>query len=60
MSNESKKTTTIDYFIKPGYIFVSAKPAIISAVLGSCVSVCIYDNKLKTGGMNHFKLPKTA
>jgi chemotaxis protein CheD len=60
MSDESKKTTTIDYFIKPGYIFVSAKPAIISAVLGSCVSVCIYDNKLKIGGMNNFKLPKTS
>ena len=60
MPNESKKTTAIDYFIKPGYIFVSAKPAIISAVLGSCVSVCIYDNKLKIGGMNNFKLPKTS
>jgi chemotaxis protein CheD len=29
----------------------------ISTLLGSCVSVCFYDPKLKLGGMNHFLLP---
>jgi chemotaxis protein CheD len=29
----------------------------ISTLLGSCVAVCLYDPKLKLGGMNHFLLP---
>jgi len=57
MFNKSKEKHVIDYLIKPGHIFVSEKPAMISAVLGSCVSVCIYDNRLKIGGMNNFRLP---
>ncbi len=49
-----------NYFLKPGYIFLSVKPTIISTVLGSSVSVCLYDRKRKVGGMNHFKLPSIA
>lgn len=29
----------------------------ISTLLGSCVAVCLFDPKLKIGGMNHFLLP---
>jgi chemotaxis protein CheD len=29
----------------------------IATLLGSCVAVCLYDPKLKLGGMNHFLLP---
>jgi len=29
----------------------------ISTLLGSCVAVCLYDPKLRLGGMNHFLLP---
>jgi len=29
----------------------------ITTLLGSCVAVCIYDPKLRIGGMNHFLLP---
>jgi chemotaxis protein CheD len=29
----------------------------ISTLLGSCVSVCLFDPVLKIGGMNHFLLP---
>lgn len=49
-----------NYFLKPGYIFLSVNPTIISTVLGSSVSVCLYDKKRKVGGMNHFKLPSVA
>lgn len=48
-----------NYFLKPGYIFLSVNPVIISTVLGSSVSVCLYDRKRKVGGMNNFKLPAT-
>lgn len=29
----------------------------IATLLGSCVAVCLYDPKLRVGGMNHFLLP---
>ena len=42
--------------INPGGWAVEAERP-ISTLLGSCVSVCFYDPKLKLGGMNHFLLP---
>ena len=53
----SDSPVPINYLLEPGYIYLATKPAIISGVLGSCVSVCIYDRKRKIGGMNHFQLP---
>lgn len=57
MLNESNIPVPTNYYLKPGYILVADKPTAISTVLGSCVSVCIYDRKRKMGGMNHFLLP---
>lgn len=42
------------YFLQPGYIFLSLEPYLVHTVLGSCVTVCIWDDVLKFGGMNHF------
>jgi chemotaxis protein CheD len=36
---------------------VAAVPTAITTVLGSCVSVCLYDPATRVGGMNHFLLP---
>lgn len=47
--NEEKKK----FFLQPGYIFVSEEPYLLSTVLGSCVSVCIWDPIMGFGGMNH-------
>ena len=49
-----------NYFLQPGYIFVPDQPIGISTVIGSGVSVCIYDRKKQTGGMNHFLFPHIA
>ncbi len=57
MAKKSESLTKSNYFLQPGYIYLPSKGTDISAVLGSCVSVCIYDKKRKTGGMNNFKLP---
>lgn len=57
MINNFKNTVTENYYLEPGYIFLAEKPTSISTVIGSCVSVCIYDRKRKVGGMNHFELP---
>lgn len=59
MENEKHIPVNTNYYIKPGFMYLATEPTTISAVLGSCVSVCLYDNKLKTGGMNHFMLPST-
>ena len=42
------------YYLQPGFIFVSEQPYYIHTVLGSCVSVCIWDEARKYGGMNHY------
>lgn len=44
-------------FIYPGSLEISKKPIQLTTILGSCVAVCLWDNKLKFGGMNHFMLP---
>lgn len=44
-------------FIHVGQIHIDVAPAAISTVLGSCVSVCLYDKILGIGGMNHYLLP---
>ncbi len=41
-----------------GEIYISTKKEIISTVLGSCISVCLYDSSAGIGGMNHFMLPE--
>jgi chemotaxis protein CheD len=41
----------------PGEFYATRENEMITTVLGSCVSACIYDEKNKVGGMNHFMLP---
>lgn len=43
--------------VLPGEYFVSSDDLLIMTVLGSCIAACIWDNKLRIGGMNHFMLP---
>ncbi len=45
-------------FLKIADIRVSNSPKIFKTILGSCVSVCIWDPKSGHGGMNHFMLPQ--
>lgn len=48
------------YYITIGEYYASRKPVIIRTLLGSCVAVCLYDQKRKVGGMNHILLPGKA
>ena len=43
-----------------GQLHASREPVIIETVLGSCVSVCLYDAVERIGGMNHILLPGDA
>ena len=41
-----------------GWAVSSARP--LATLLGSCVSVCLFDPQLRIGGMNHFLLPSRS
>jgi chemotaxis protein CheD len=47
----------LDYLLKLGYSYLSDKPTVISTVLGSSVSISLYDKSLKKGGMNYSLFP---
>jgi len=45
------------HLLYPSTVFVGTSGTIIETILGSCVAVCLYDPRLKYGGMNHYMLP---
>jgi chemotaxis protein CheD len=45
------------HYLYPSALFAEPEPYIIDTVLGSCVAVCLYDQKLRRGGINHYMLP---
>jgi chemotaxis protein CheD len=44
-------------YLHPGQLFASAERYSVSTILGTCVSVCLWDQVHRVGGMNHFLLP---
>ncbi len=47
----------LQHFLYPSSLFVSKDPYLVKTILGSCVSICLIDKRLKIGGINHFMLP---
>ncbi len=45
------------HYLYPAAMFYTKEPHLVHTILGSCVAVCIYDNMLKIGGINHYMLP---
>ena len=43
--------------VLPGEYFVSNEDLVIMTVLGSCIAACLWDSRMRVGGMNHFMLP---
>ena len=57
----TEKVTTLEkVFVLGGTVVVKVVPSELITILGSCVSVCLWDKKTKTGGMNHYLLPETV
>jgi chemotaxis protein CheD len=52
-------TATQAVFLHPGQMYAAAHRCEITTVLGSCVSVCLYDAGTGVGGANHYVLPRT-
>ncbi len=46
-----------EHYLYAGSLLVEEAPHIVTTVLGSCVSVCLWDPVTKTGGINHYMLP---
>lgn len=43
-----------------GGVHGARDPTHIQTVLGSCISVCLWDPEMRVGGMNHFMLPEAG
>lgn len=50
-------TATKEHYLYPSAIFLHRDPHRVTTVLGSCVSVCLWDPILRIGGINHYMLP---
>ncbi|MCD6346605.1 MAG: chemotaxis protein CheD [Bacteroidales bacterium] len=50
-----KQTETI--YLLPGHSHTGVGNYNVCTLLGSCVSVCLWDKKQKIGGINHFLFP---
>jgi chemotaxis protein CheD len=46
-------------FVLGGRIVIATVPQELVTILGSCISVCLWDRKTRVGGMNHYLLPET-
>jgi chemotaxis protein CheD len=44
-------------YLHPGSLWAEPAAGVITTVLGSCVSVCLWDPQTAHGGINHFILP---
>jgi len=44
----------------PGDYYVTRREEVLDTILGSCVSACIRNPRLRIGGMNHFMLPRPS
>jgi chemotaxis protein CheD len=58
MAQVEEITPTV--YLPPGGLYVAERPTIVSTILGSCVSVCIWSPRLKAGGVCHAMLPKRS
>lgn len=45
------------YYLFPSAIFAEKEAYVVDTILGSCVAVCLFDQKIKIGGINHYMLP---
>jgi chemotaxis protein CheD len=45
------------HFLFPSTLFAHRSPHHVQTVLGSCISVCLFDDQLKYGGINHYMMP---
>jgi chemotaxis protein CheD len=60
IQDSNQALESYEYYLKPGFLFLTREPTVIYTVLGSCVAVCLWDRQKRIGAMNHFLYPRTA
>ncbi len=50
-------TEPLKHFLYPAALMASRSPHIVTTILGSCVAVCLWEQRQAFGGINHFMLP---
>jgi chemotaxis protein CheD len=54
----SEENNTINtHYLYPAALFAEPEPYLVDTILGSCVSICLFDPVKKIGGINHYMLP---
>ncbi|HDH11215.1 MAG TPA: chemotaxis protein CheD [Nitrospirae bacterium] len=51
------ETKLPNFYLKPGQIYIAEKPTLVSTVLGSCISVTMFNSRFKIGAISHGMLP---
>lgn len=44
-------------FLAQGTIYCAPTPALVTTILGSCIALCLWDERRHVGGINHYVLP---
>jgi chemotaxis protein CheD len=60
MQDSNQALEAYEYYLKPGFLYLTGEATVIYTVLGSCVAVCLWDRQKKIGAMNHFLYPGTT
>ena len=56
-SSEENADHHLKHYLYPSAIYAHASPSIVTTILGTCVSVCIWDFYTQKGAINHYMLP---
>lgn len=59
IKQENNKLGLPTYVLFPGEQFVTSENCFLSTITGLCIVVCLYDSRLRLGGMGHFVVPGT-
>ncbi len=57
MSGNTNQLIHKTHYLYPGTIFTHQERHLVTTVLGSCISVCVWNEKMRVGGINHYLLP---
>ena len=47
----------VSVYLQPGDLIATRTPTMVKTILGSCISVCLWDDGSAVGGINHYLLP---
>lgn len=51
------RAAVVRHYLNPCMLIAGREELEVTTILGSCVSVCLWDAHLSCGGINHFMLP---